>query len=251
MFSRLLHFLNLSAITHLLNMPTDPQLSHGLFRSEAHRLPSSRSNRTRAVTLVETMVALVIFSTCMLGFLATFLQSRKTTEAGVLHAAATNIVYGIIEQIKDLDYATMLPCGVVDPGDPNSTPAPNVRVQINQNTIKWLTVKYTAATDTPNTPKAPLTTPAASASAASVFGSAPAAVGMDNIVGPLPLSSAAGATSQNIKLKLWIWIDEMPDTTKEVTDVKRITVVYTYDFITGSSVRTIRNREVFLRTRYQ
>ena len=35
---------------------------------------------------------------------------------------ATNIVYGIIEQIKNLDYATMLPNGSPDPGDPNNAP---------------------------------------------------------------------------------------------------------------------------------
>lgn len=239
-------------------MPTDPQLFRGLFQSEAHRLPGSRTRRQRAVTLVETMIALGILAGCMLGFLGTFLQSRKTTETSVLHAAATNIVYGIIEQLKDHDYTTLLPNGSVDPADPDQTARKTVRVLINQNTIKWLTVKYTPYTAAYTTivsgspvvtpasvPKAPLTTPAPTAAAADVGGGA-----INNVIGPLPLSTASGTRSQSITVNLWIWIDEIPDLAKDVTDVKRITVVYTYNVNVGSSVRTIRNREVFIRTRY-
>jgi len=224
-------------------MPTEPNSSRGLFQSATQRLPGIRTRRNRGVTLVETMIALLIFSGCMLGFLGTFLQSRKTTEGSILHAAATNIVYGIIEQIKDLDYSTMLPCGISDPGDPNTTLPPTIRVQINQNTLKWLRVTYTKSTDSPNTPKAPLTTPLPG-------DSVPSGV-VDNVIGPLPLSTATGTVSQSITIHLWVWIDEIPDLTRDVSDVKRVTVVYTYDLNTGSSIRTLRNREVFLRTHYQ
>lgn len=197
----------------------------------------------RAFTLVEAMIAMAILTVSMLGFLSTFLQSRRTTETNVMHAAATNIVYGIIEQIKQLDYTTMLPNGSVDPADPSSTAPYTVRVKLNQNTLKWLRVTYTAS---PTTPKAPLTNPNPYATAASV-GTGGA---IDNVIGPFALSSAAGTASQSISINLWIWIDEIPDLSKDVTDVKRITVVYTYDIKLGSTTRTVRNREVFLRTRY-
>jgi len=226
-----------------------------------HRDPGGQWNRLRkcrAVTLVEAMIALLIFAACMLGFLATFIQSRTTTEDSVMHAAATNIVYGIIEQIKNVDYATMLPNGSVDPGDTNGTLPPTVRVQINQNTLQWLRVVYTpyvAPTTTVvagvttvvpgSTPKAPLTTPAPNALATDTN-----ILAIDNTVGPLPLSSATGARSQSITIHFWIWIDEIPDITKDVSEVKRVTVVYTYDFKSGSGTRTLRNREVFLRTNY-
>lgn len=177
-----------------------------------------------------------------------------------MNAASTNIVYGIIEQIKSLDYATMLPNGSPDPGDPNSatTVTPTLRVQINQNTLQWLTVVYTpyvaptttvvggvttVVAGTGSVPKAPLTTPPPSASATSLQA-------IDNVIGPLPLSSATGAKSQSITINLWIWIDEIPDIAKGVSDVKRVTIVYTYSFRSGSGNRTIRNREVFLRTNY-
>jgi hypothetical protein len=188
------------------------------------------------------MVGLTILATFMLGFLGAFVHSRRVTESSVLHAAATSIVYGIIEQIKQLDYVDMLPSGIADPGDPAATPPPLVRVRLNQNTLKWLRVVYTPA---PGAPLGPTTTPSSSATAASVGGGA-----IDNVLGALPLSSVTGARSQTINLNLWIWIDEIPDNTKDVSDVKKVTVVYTYSFQTGSGTRTFRNREVFLRTRY-
>lgn len=185
------------------------------------------------------MTLLALF---MLGFLGAFLGSRQLTETNVMHAAATSIVYGVVEQIKQLDYATAVPSVAADPGDPNSTTPPYVRVRINQNTMKWLRVVYT---DTSATPRGPLTTPAPTATAASVGGGA-----IDNNIGALPLSTVPGVRAQSIDLNLWIWIDEIPDVANDVADVKRVTIIYTYTYRTAGGSRTIRNREVFLRTRY-
>jgi hypothetical protein len=126
--------------------------------------------------------------------------------------------------------------------DAGSTTPPLVRIRLNQNTLKWLRVVYTASS---GTPQGPLTTPTATTAAASVGGGA-----IDNVLGALPLSTVTGATSQSINLNVWIWIDEIPSVTNDVTDVKRVTLIYTYSFQTGGNTRTVRNREVFLRTRY-
>lgn len=187
-------------------------------------------------------MALTMLALFMLGFLTAFVQSRRVTETSVMHAAATSLIYGIIEQIKQLDYVNSLPSQVADPGDASNTTPPLIRIRLNQNTLKWLRVVYTTSA---GTPLGPLTTPAASATAASVGGGA-----IDNVLGALPLSSVAGTTSQSINLNLWIWIDEIPSVSTDVTDVKRVTIVYTYSYQTGGSTRTVRNREVFLRTRY-
>lgn len=201
---------------------------------------SHRRARRGGLSLVEVMVSLAILAAFMIGFLSAFVQSRRLTETSIMHAAATSIVYGIIEQIKQLDYTSSLPSPVADPGDPGNTTPPLVRVRLSQNTLKWLRVVHTAA---PGTPQAPAATPDPAATAASVGA-------IDNVLGSLPLSTIAGARSQSINLNLWIWIDEIPDAAKDVSEVKKITVVYTYSFQTGSNTRTVRNREVFLRTRY-
>lgn len=200
-------------------------------------------NTRGGLTLVEVMVSLSLLAMFMIGFLGAFVQSRRVTESSVMHAAATSLVYGIIEQIKQLDYTNALPSQVVDPGDPGNTAPPLFRIRLNQSTMKWLRVVYTAA---PGAAKAPTTTPAPTATAASV-GTGGA---IDNVLGALPLSTVTGTRSQSIDLNLWIWIDEIPDLTRDVSEVKKVTLIYTYSFQTGGSTRTVRNREVFLRTRF-
>lgn len=198
-----------------------------------------RAGRRRGLTLVEVMVALVLMAAVMAGFIATFIQSRRVTESNVLHAAATSMVYGIIEQIKQLDYTT-LPNYETDPFAPVAVTPPYMRVRINQSTVVWLRCVHTAA---PGAPVAPTTTPEPSATAASVGA-------IENFIGSIPLSTVTGTTAQQINLDIWVWIDEIPDAANDVSEVKKVTVVYTYSFIDGRTTRTIRDREVFLRTRF-
>jgi len=210
-------------------------------RSRSPRLPAALR---RGLTLVEVIVAMTVLVTVFLGFLASFIHSRRVTEGSVMQSAATSLVYGIVEQIKGLDYTTLVPSMEADDLAPSGTP-PYLRVRINQDRVVWLQTVYTPYVSPPNTtpPAAPIATPAPTATAASVGA-------IDNIVGPLPLSSVAGATSQALTLNLWVWVDEMPDASRDVVHVKRVTLVYTYAYNDGSRVRTVRDREVFIRTRF-
>jgi hypothetical protein len=90
---------------------------------------------------------------------------------------------------------------------------------------------------------APTTNPATTVKAADIGA-------IDNFLGALPLSTVTGTTSQDLALNLWIWIDEIPNSGNDVSEVKKITIVYTYSYMDGGHERIIRNREVFLRTRY-
>jgi hypothetical protein len=189
---------------------------------------------------VELVVAMSILTAVMLGFLGSFVQSRRTTEGAVMHAAATSLVYGIIEQIKGLDYTTLVPSGATDPLAPVGSAPPYIRVRVNQDQVVWL---QTVSTPSSSTPAAPTTTPGPTVTAGSLGA-------VDNVIGPLPLSSITGARSQALTINLWVWVDEMPDATRDVVQVKRVTLVYTYTYNDGSRVRTVRDREVFIRTRF-
>ncbi len=209
----------------------------------AHTSPR-QSSPLAALTLLETMIAMSLLAMMMLGFLGSFVQSRRVTESSVLHAAASGLVYGIIEQMKGLDYTTF-PSGSIDPVDPGVPvgtvePYYTVRVRVNQDKTVWLRTVFTVAGATP---QAPTTTPAVSATAASVGA-------LDNFIGAIPLSTVTGTASQDLSLNFWIWIDEMPDLARDVADVKRVTVIFTYSYLDGARTRTVRDREVFIRTRY-
>lgn len=241
------HYTTLSA--QVSSSPAGPDRALGASTplNPATSLRGPRHKRT-GLTLVEVMVSLTLMATVMLGFIGTFIQSRRATEASVLHAACTSVIYGVIEQIKQLEYSELLPSQVVDPTDSGNTAAPNVRVRINQNIVKWLRVRYTPALadGTADTPKGPTTTPAATASATGVGADGSDAI--DNWIGAIPLSTVTGSMSQQINLNFWIWIDEIPDA--RVSEVKKITVVYTYSYQDGSATRVVRDREVFLRSRF-
>lgn len=194
------------------------------------------------LTLVEVMVAMILLATVLLGFLGTFVQSRRISESSVMHAAATSLIYGVIEQMKGLDYSTLLPSTATDPEAPAASSPPYIRVRINQDDVVWLQTVYTTAASGLG-PQAPTSTPSPTATAASLGA-------VDNIVGPLPLSSVSGANSQQLTMHVWVWVDEIPNAAKDVTEVKKVTLVYSYNYLDGRTTRTAIDHEVFLRTRY-
>ncbi|HVZ64839.1 MAG TPA: prepilin-type N-terminal cleavage/methylation domain-containing protein [Lacunisphaera sp.] len=212
----------------------------------------SRLPGLRGLTLVEVMFALTIQAVVMLALIGSFIQSRRLTESTVLNAAATSLVYGLIEQMKELDYQNLIPNTDVDPsvpvdgsGNPTASP-PYVRLRINQNKLVWIQCVYTPATesDPTPTPKGPTSTPSATATAADVGA-------IDNYIGSIPLSTVTGTASQQINLNIWLWVDEIPKSSDDVTDAKKVTMVYTYSYLDGNVTRVVRDREVFIRTRYE
>jgi type II secretory pathway pseudopilin PulG len=88
--------------------------------------------RSAAMTLVEVMVALGLFAFVMLGFIGSFVLSRRVTEGSVMHAAVTSLVYGLVEQMKGLDYKDLLPSTAVDENAPAGWSPPYIRVRINR-----------------------------------------------------------------------------------------------------------------------
>jgi len=179
-----------------------------------------------------------ILTLFMLGFISTMIQSRRMTESSVLQSAATSTVYGLVEQMKGLDYTTQIPAYNA------VTNTFYVFLRQDQDTDFTIPVTYTAS---PGLPKAPTKCPDITVDAAHA-GASPGAI--DYNTGDITLSTVTGTASQKLKLTVWIWVDEIPDSIKGTSDVKRVTVVYTYTYNDGSSQRTVRDMEVFLRTKY-
>lgn len=198
----------------------------------------------KGLTILEVMVAMFLMATFMLGFLDTFLQSRRTTEETVMQSAATAMVYGLIEQMKGLNYSSGLPITATDseqalydafPGSTSKT-VPYIRMRLNQDQVTWLQCVYN--TDS-STYAAPTTTPTSIASLDST---------MRNTIGPLKLSNVSGATSQPLQLYVWVWVDTIANSSSDVSDAKAVTLVYAYQVSTGRGTKTIIKRETFVTT---
>jgi Tfp pilus assembly protein PilV len=202
-----------------------------------------RLQRRRALTLVEVMVAMLLMALFLLGFLDTFMQSRRLTESSVIQSAATTLVTGLIEQMKMLNYDDGMPIASTDTDqsldafDPsNAKAAPYIRVRINQDQMTWLQcVNITVPSVILTAPKsAPQSTSDQSLSAA-----------MKNTIGPLPLSTVSGARSQSLTLDIWVWVEAIK--AKDVADAKCVTIVYAYNVNLGRNIKTVIKREVFVR----
>jgi prepilin-type N-terminal cleavage/methylation domain-containing protein len=196
----------------------------------------------RGLTLLEVMVAMLLMALVLLGFLDTFIQSRRITEGSVMQMAAVTVVAGLVEQMKMLDYDTSMPAAETDSEQAArdafpaaaAKAAPYIRVRLNQDQATWL---QCANNIDASTFTAPTKAPASTSSLDQA---------KKNTIGPLALSSVSGAKSQALNLALWIWVDAL--TGNDVADAKCVTLVYAYDFNDGTRVRTVIKREVFVRT---
>jgi len=229
--------------------------------TSASRLPD-RLRSARALTLPEVMISLMVMTLFMLGFFTTYIQSRRITERSVMTAAATSLIYGIIEQIKELNLTNLAPCTTVDvyqagqttptvvpacdafPGSSAKAP-PYIRVRLNQDQITWLQCVYNTTT----TPLAPTTVPPSNSTAATLtaagYGNPTVP---DNVIGPLALSNYTNTASQPLTMHVWIWVDNVANASADLPVAWQFTVVYSYTYMDGANTRTIVDREQFVRT---
>ncbi len=213
----------------------------------------------------------------MLGIIATFIQSRLITESTIQHSAASSFTYGLIEQIKGAAYQDEtreitdnsgvtsdvripaalplippinepLPHHPNLPSDMNSATSTNryLKVLFNQNETHWLKVAYKPIGNT-TVPAAPTALPAPNTIPA----------GAINNTFNIPLTSSGAQGQQMLKnFNIWIWIEEIdpvaPATTApNISQLKKITFIYSYEIGIGSSKRIVRDMEIILRTNYK
>jgi len=75
-----------------------------------HSNPEEKINRLldqKGVTLVEVMVAMIILGFSALGILTGLMQARRYTELAIHENTALNIAQGYIEQIKNMEFASL------------------------------------------------------------------------------------------------------------------------------------------------
>lgn len=169
-----------------------------------------------------------------------------------MQAAANSVAYGIIEQIKMLEFSetphmdsTTATDGqqydAFPTGKPSTPPYyKGLDIRLNQNQITSLNCSYNGDASV-----APTYTPTSMTDGALL-------ATMKNTIGPLTLSSATGTQSQPLTLYVWAWVDDIGDVTKDIINGKCVTLVYAYEYSDGTGKqKTVINRDVIVRTPFE
>ncbi len=188
------------------------------------RLLQRPARRRSGFTLIEVLIASLVMTILFGGLIALMIQSRRLTDGSVIQNSAVTILQGYIEQMKNMDYASLAV-------SPSSVPGTAVTVPtvLDEVTPDPLTVSWGAP---PSTIPAIGTTPLNAA---------------DNTK-TIAMKNPAVTPADTLNLTIWLWVQDLTGTATDVTNSKAVTMIYTYQVRDGGrlryhrgSIRTIRS----------
>jgi prepilin-type N-terminal cleavage/methylation domain-containing protein len=203
----------------------------------------ARLDDRRAFTLVEVLVASLVLAALVGGVLATLLQSRNLTEGSIYQNSANTILQGYIEQIKNMEFADLpyTAGGTLMPGS----------VAGAASTLLTRGVRRVSAADGAMENIADpllISTSASIPLPAEILNNALPAGVVDNIK-LFDINNTPDNPADDLRLRIWIWIRDLSDPSSDATNVRGITILYSWRANNGSSnarsfvgtVRTIRS----------
>lgn len=198
----------------------------------------------RAFTLVEVLVASLVLAALIGGMLATLIQSRNLTEGSIYQNSANTIMQGYVEQIKNMEFSD-LPYldrnGTVVPGSVSGAATTLLTRGVRRVTGK------DGAIENISDPLRISTTTTIPAPETLLAAAVPAGVA-DNVK-LYDINNTPDNAADDLRLRIWIWIRDVSDPTTDATDVRGITIFYSWRPNNSSSnarsfvgtVRTIRS----------
>lgn len=172
------------------------------------RKPSSKA----AFTLIEVMVAAVIFTITGVGVLAGLLQARKMTEGSIYVATATTVAQGYIEQIKNMDFNLL-----------DSSTIPEL---ISQGTADTLTISPMTADVESGNPNTDVVN-----------------------VRSIDINNTPENAQDDLEINFVVYIDNITDEANGVSDARRIVLRWFYtdnttraNVAVGNTLYAIRSR---------
>lgn len=176
-----------------------------------------RRRMTRALTLVEVLIATMVLGMLMLGVLATTIQSRRMTEGSVVQNSANAILQGYIEQMKTMAYDTDL---VVSP------------VTTPPDLAHWPSLPCVKADGTADILYLSVGSPPNEKDNVNPTG------GTDNPK-PVPIKTPAVNPNDTINFHIYVWVNDLSSSSPNATQTKSITIIYNYVFLDGKNKRTV------------
>ena len=186
----------------------------------------------RGLTLIEVLVSVTVLTVLTVGILGGLLQSRRLTEGSIYQNSALTIVQGYLEQIKNMEFSSLpyrLSNDTLIAG--GGATADEIPTLSDQNTPDPLRISSGAP---------PLVT-------ALVPGTT-APTGVIDNVKSIDINQTANIATDNLQLRIWVWIQDVSNTAIDATQVRAITLIYQYRVGDGGrgrwvvgSVRNIRS----------
>lgn len=192
--------------------------------------------------MVVASFILVILSAGIFGAL---IQTRKLTEGSIRQNSANTIIQGYVEQIKNMELSELpyiTKAGTLMPGVIAGSPAVLQTRSATQVSDPSDPTKLINQAD-PFTISTSTAIPALSA----ILSMTPPAGVTDNIK-IFDINNTPDIASDDLRLRIWIWINDMTDTSVDATRVRGITIIYAWRAVGApdkhsfvGSVRTIRS----------
>lgn len=177
---------------------------------------SAHHDHRRAFTLVEILVASVVFTIACIGILSMILQSRRLTEGSIVQNSVITVMQGYIEQMKNMEYGLL---AVSLPAAPATNPT--IPTALDEATPDPLTLSWGSP---------PTAMPA--------IGTTPA--GAVNNTKTITIKNPAVNPNDTLTLTVWVWVQDLTDLSLGVGGNKAITIIYTYQFRDGARLKSFR-----------
>ncbi len=204
----------------------------------------NRSVLRRAFSLVEVLVAAGVLTMLVGGLFAAMLQSRRLTEGSIFQNSANTIMQGYVEQIKNMEFADLpylTKAGTISPGTVSGSPA----TLLTRSIVRVVN----AADGSVENQSDPLVISSATTipKPSTILDADTPADVVDNIK-LFDINNTPDNPSDDLRLRVWIWINDISDDTRDATRVRGITIIYSWrvnglkdtrSFV--GTVRTIRS----------
>ena len=173
------------------------------------------------MTLVEIMVAMTVLVFIMSTVFYAFILARRITEGAIFNVSTNSIVQGYVEQIKNMDYASVS----ISPASGTSTTSSSYSTS---SANKILTQLDETTADTLVLSPLPVVNPATLTAST---GTGPA--------GYYPnVKTFTVSRANDLTLTIWLWVeDKTPSTASATQQVKGLTLIYLSSYFDGSRTR--------------
>jgi Tfp pilus assembly protein PilV len=175
---------------------------------------------------MELMIAVTLLSVGVIAVLGSLLHARRLSEGSIYQNAAVTIVQGYVEQMKNMEFADLpyiTSTGTVIAG--TGTTSTQVPTRLSATVSDTLVISTAT------------TIPAVS----TINASASTVTGVTDNIKLIDVNGTSSDTTDDLRLNLRVWIQDVSNTSVSATQVRAITVHYAWQSGTGLNARTYRS----------